>query len=500
MHKEFFKACFIFTVLAFFCGCTSIIDARKQKRELTDAYKSGDLQKAHQIVSEECEDHKDSGDSIMWLLESGLIKFDSGDYENSLKAFEHAEEKINEHDERATINARQSGAESGSAMTNPTAIPYKGLYCNRVLLNVYKAMTYLALENPDAARVELRRMRDIQKRIERQFSDEIERERKTTNAANRKNNVQTRKLSRMGRRGKSGSLNFNTLMRNRTVKKAYADSAKKSEKAYGNFMNPFSTYMSAIGYLVENNYNEACVDFRNLYRMNKNNPLTTRDFVTCARKIGANVPPELRKIPSWDYSLNDNIVFTIFANGHAPALKQTKIELVLPYVGYTGIAFPQYEYFKRFFKKIVLSGDDKSHSSIPLADMDAIIAQEYHKRLPTMITRLVISYLVKETASLVAVQVAKQQGGGAELIAYGATGLYKYLFNTADTRCWETLPGEYQMVHFPIPKNRQLKLRLPALVSKKEFLIDLKKDSRFVIVYIRGLDRKIISVKTFEFN
>ena len=495
--KNYFKSFLVFTALVVLCGCTSIVDSRKQKRELTNAYKTGNLKKAHEIVSEKSKDNKDTGDCVMWLLESGLIKFDSGDYKNSLKAFEQAENKINEFDERATVNVRGSGAETGSALTNPTAIPYKGLYCDRILLNIYKALVYLALENPDAARVEMRRMRDVQKRIERKFTDEIERERKITEAANRKNNSQAQKLAK---KEKNGSVNFAMLLKNPTVKKAYADSAKKAEKAYGNLMNPFATYMSAIAYLSENNYNEACVDFRNLYRMNPNNPLTNRDFVTCARKIGAYVPKKLKKVPSWDYPLNDNIVYVIFANGHAPALKQTKIQLVLPYVGYTGLAFPQYEYFKPFFKNIILSGGNKLHTTQTLVDMDAVVAQEYHKRLPTMITRLVLSYLVKETASLVAVQVAAQQSEAAGLIAYGATGLYKYLFNTADTRCWETLPGEYQMVHFPIPKDRKLKLILPLGVSKKEIFIDLKKSSRLVIVYIRGVNRKIISVKTFELN
>lgn len=497
MLRHSLNTVFIFTVSAVLCGCTSIIDSRKQKKELTTAYKTGDLKKAGQIVSEECEDHKDSGDSVMWFLESGLIKFDSGDYANSLKDFEAAENKINDFEERATVNLRGSGAETGSAMTNPTAIPYKGLYCDRVLLNIYKAMVYLGMEKPDAARVEMRRMREVQKKIEEQFSDEIERQRKITEEANRKNVSQGQKLAK---KEKNGNVNFEMLLKNPDVKKAYEASAKKAEKAYGNLMNPFATYMSAIAYLSENNYSEALVDFRNLYRMNPNNPMTNRDYVTCSRKIGSYVPRAVEKVPSWDYPLNDNIVFVIFANGHAPALKQTKIQLILPYVGYTGIAFPQYEYFKRSFKNLVISSGGKLYTTVQLVDMDAVVAEEYYKRLPTMITRLVISYLVKETASMVAVQIANQQGAAAGLIAYSATGLYKYLFNTADTRCWETLPGEYQMVHFPIPEDRKIKFEIPVEKSKKEISVDLQKGARLVIIYIRGFNKKIVSVKTFQLN
>jgi len=497
MLRHSLHTSFVFAALVVLCGCTSIIDARKQKKELTTAYKTGDLKKACRIVSEECEDHKDSGDSVMWFLESGLIKFDSGDYANSLKDFEAAENKINDFEERATVNARGSGAETGSAVTNPTAIPYKGLYCDRILLNIYKAMVYLALENPDAARVEMRRMRDVQKRIEKQFSDEIERQRKITEEANRKNISQGKKLAK---KEKNGNVNFEMLLKNPDVKKAYEASAKKAEKAYGNLMNPFATYMSAIAYLSENNYSEAFVDFRNLYRMNPNNPMTNRDYATCARRIGSRVPKALEKIPSWNYPLNNNIVFVVFANGYAPALKQTKIQLVLPYVGYTGIAFPQYEYFKRSFKNLVISSGGKLYTTVPLVDMDAVASEEYHKRLPTMITRLVISYLVKETASRVAVEVANQQGAAAGILAYSATGLYKYLFNTADTRCWETLPGEYQMIHFPIPEDRKIKFKIPSGKSEKEISVDLQKGIRLVIIYIRGLNKKIISVKTFQLN
>lgn len=498
MHKGSFKALPLFMAILVLCGCSSIIDSRKQKQELINAYTDGKLKTADKIVAAESASRKNSGDAIMWLLEAGSIKFDAGDYSGSLKAFEDAEQKINARDERAEISARDIGAETGSSITNPNAIPYKGFCSDRILLNVYKALVYFALNKRDAAEVELRRMREAQKKIERRFAEEIERERKALEAANRKNDAQTRQLSY---NRQSGDVDFNMLLKNNTIKQVYDESAKKSEKAYGNFMNPFATYMSAIAYLFENNYNEACVDFRNLYRMNKDNPLTSRDFVSCARRIGAAVPAELEKTPSWDYPLNTNIVFVIFANGRAPALKQVKLQILLPYVAYTGIAFPRYEYFKRFFKNISLSAAGRTYTTVPLADMDAIAAQEYHKRLPTMISRLVISYLVKETASLVAVQAAKRQGTAAQMLVYGATGFYKYLFNTADTRCWETLAGEYQMVHFPIPEDRKLRLNPPVQDTEaKKILINLKKDSRLVIVYIRGINKKIISVKIFEFE
>lgn len=499
MRNKWINICLALMAVAALSGCSSIIDAHKQKLEMTTAYEEGNLKIADETVSEEAESHQDTGDAIMWLLESGSIKFDLGDYKNSLKAFQDAEKKIIEFEERADISARDAGAEAGSALTNPTAIPYRGLCYDKILLNAYKAMVYFAMNDPSAAGVELRRMRETQKKVERRFTDEIENERKSIEKADQENEKQTQQLPKDNKQ--SDNVNFEMLLKNDTIKQAYEESAKKSEKAYGNLLNPFATYMSAIGYLYEDNYGEACVDFRNLYRMNKANPMTNRDFVTCARRIGSEIPAELEQIPSWDYPLNTNIVFVIFANGRAPALKQTKLQIILPYVGYTGIAFPQYEYYPRLFKDVSISASGKQYATVQVSDMDAVASQEYHERLPTMITRLVISYLVKETAALIAVQAASQQGTAAQIIAYGVTGLYKYMFNTADTRCWETLPGEFQVVHFPIPEDRKIIINLPGQASDaKKNNIDLKKDSKFVIIYVRGTSKKIISTKVFEFN
>lgn len=544
VFEKFFTVCFSAGILFLVCGCSSIIDSRTQKKELADAYLNGQMKTAARLVTEKSMDCKDSGDAVMWYLEAALIKFDAGMYQQSLKDFECAEKMIADFDERASVSVRDGSAEAGSAVTNLNSIPYRGFCCDRMLLNTYKALAYFALKKPSSGNVELRRLRETQKLVERRFEDEIEKQRKEIEKSNRENAVQTKKLASNGKKTKeksnvqSGNITFNSLLTNESIKEAYEESGRKSEKAYGNLMNPFPTYMSAIGYLTEKNYNEACVDFRNLYRMNKANPLIARDYVSCARRLGMKIPDELKNIPEWKYPLHKDIVFVVFANGRGPALKEVKIQLILPYVGYTGMAFPCYEYFKRTIKQLTLTANSREFCTSQLVDMDNVVSEEYHKRLPTMITRLVVSYLVKETASLLMVEAMKSQGTAAHLIAYGTTGLYKYLFNTADTRCWESLPGEVQLVHFPIPKNREVILNLPvaknpdvvkngqadktakspkpakapkpAKTEKTEKtqkpqkpgqkIIRIGKDSNFVIVYVRGINNKLISIKKLELN
>ncbi|RLA23639.1 MAG: hypothetical protein DRQ62_06050 [Gammaproteobacteria bacterium] len=109
----------------------------------------------------------------MWLLEAGTANYSAGDYQKSLGEFEESELLIQDFDQRAVINARAAGSEVGSALTNPNALPYQGMYLDRVMLNAYKALNYFALNDAAGAQVELRRMREAQKQVVRKFNDEI---------------------------------------------------------------------------------------------------------------------------------------------------------------------------------------------------------------------------------------------------------------------------------------------------------------------------------------
>ncbi len=66
---------------------------------------------------------------------------------------------------------------------------------------------------------------------------------------------------------KNTNMSFATIVKVPAVNEAYRTSASKSNKRYGSLVNPFVSYFSALGYLIDNNYAEALVDFRNLYRI-----------------------------------------------------------------------------------------------------------------------------------------------------------------------------------------------------------------------------------------
>lgn len=478
------------------------------------SYYSGDLKTAAADLTGKGADREGTGDELMWRLDEGTADFTAGEYEKSLKAFERCEAIIKDYDDRAVVSARDGGAEGGSAITNPNSLPYKGKYLDRVILNAYKALDYFALGKPSAAQVELRRMRYNQKQVVKQFDDEIQKNQKEIDAQNIKNQ---RKSNRIG--GQNTAITFANIVKNPIVNEAYTSSGNKANKLYGNLCNPFVTYFSAMGYLIEGNKGEALVDFRNLYKMLPENQLVQKDYVTCAKAVGSSIPKELRKLKPYDYPLTNNLVYVVLFNGRGPALKQMKFQIILPYVGYTGVAFPRYEYFKSSFPglevDLTYKKKNMSAKTEQVVNFNSIMSQEYHNQLPGMITRIVISTLTKEIASYAAVQAAKQAGTGAEIGAYALTGLYKWAFNTADTRCWETLPQEVQITHVPIPDDRKLLISpigssqkvtgKKSGTAKKQIThyrktteIKLKKDTRVAIVFVRALSSDKVEYKLFE--
>lgn len=495
MYKIFLKALLTYfpllSILILSAGCSTIIDARKQKQPYISAYYSGNLKKAAEDLTEKTESRNNTDDELMWRLDQGTALFSAGEYQQSISAFKRSEEIIADYDNRAVISVRAGGAEIGSALTNPNALPYKGMYLDKVMLNAYKALDYFALDDPLGAQVELRRMRHAQKMVIRQFNEEIRQNQKEIDAQNQKN-----------QRKSTGntSVSFNDIVKNPIVNDVYQSSEKKANKLYGNLSNPFASYFSAIGYLMDNNYGEALVDFRNLYKMLPDNKLVQQDIVSCAYKIGSKIPEELSHIKAYDYPLNHRVVYVLLFNGRAPALKQEKFQIILPYVGYTGVAFPRYEYFSSSLQGLnidYLYQENKlSVQTEQVADFDAIMSQEYHQKLPGMITRIVVSTLTKEIASYAAVHAAKQAGTGAQIGALILTGVYKALFNTADTRGWETLPQEVQVAHIPIPDNGVL--TITPLGTSKATEIVLNNDTNNAIVFVRALSPNKLIYKLFE--
>ena len=470
-------------------GCSTVSNSRKQKTTLMTHYQNGNYANAKTVLNKYVKDRANTGDELMWLLEEGSFKYEHKNFKGSIIALDKAENIIKEFDRRATINLRGASSGAGSAITNPNAIKYSGFNYDRILLNTYKALNYFAMGNSEAAGVELRKAYERQKDAKKRFDTYIKVAKKEIEAAKKNSN------------GKS--LEYSELVKNAVVKNSIANLEAKANTEYKNFVNPLVTYLSSIVYLTNSEYNEAYVNLIDLYRMDPSNKLIQKDLVTTAINAGMEIPEALKDIKPYDYPLNKNIVYVIYAHGLAPALKEKKVQFVFPIVGYTGIAYPDLEYFKTHHQALQITDNyGKEFKSYPVADMDAIVAQEYKELLPMKITKIVAGALTKEIASFIAVQAAQQAGGTLGYLgAMAATSAYKYAFNTADTRCWQMLPKEFIVSHLPMPKDGIIKINadFDNEQSKTEE-IKLNTEKKVTVIFIRSQSQKALTIITGQFS
>jgi hypothetical protein len=222
--------------------------------------------------------------------------------------------------------------------------------------------------------------------------------------------------------------------------------------------------------------------------------LVKRDLVTCAKAIGSEYPEELKHIKPWNHSLSKKVVYIIFANGLIAAKKQFKFWLLLPepVAGYSSIYFPILEYFPAPSPtEINITVEGKTYQTQTVADMDSIVTKEYKMTLPAILIKTFISIVAKETASYIVQQQVEHNSSLTYYVTIFIASLYKYTFNTADTRCWQFLPKNYSMVHFPYPKSGTIKLL--------NRTIKLKSEKSITIIYVNKPTAHALTVNTISF-
>lgn len=459
-----------------FSGCSTVVNSHRQKAPMMEAYAAADNAAVMERIHDKLKDPKwynssvvNTGDEVMWRLESGSMNFNTGNFSESIEQFKLAEKLIRDYDERAKLSVRDAGAEAGMALTNLNTLPYRGFCRDRIALSIYKSLAYLGTDNESAFRAQLRRLRDEQKKVQDDYKEFFEAEKEALKDA-REQNPEAAKKEQEAASGEKLANDPN----NAEFTAGMNEVKTIANKGYGGFLNPAAIFLSGLGSIRDENYDNARIDFQRLYEAMPQNQLMQQYYVTVLKKAGRDIPSELSKGKPFDFSLDQNCVYVIFANGKSAAFKQ--IAVYFPIM----TAWPMCEFYPAPFEKITVHADQKEYPSMPLADMDGIFAQEFHERLPGIITRIVLSTLIKEGAKYAGTYAAARENALVGAGVYIGSTIYTAAMNTADTRSWEILPKEFQLTQFPMPENRKVVVDFG---SKKQTLV-IPSHARSAIIYI----------------
>lgn len=482
--------CLLSSVILFPTGCSTVVNAHTQKRDVMLDYVNGQNESASQELESFVRSRTDTGDEVMWRLEAGSLNCIMGQDDRSIRNFERAETLIEDFDERAVVNLREAGAESSVLLTNPNALPYRGWCRDRIMIPVYKAFAYLGKNDERGFQTELFRLRSNQDSIMDKYEKCFESEDKAVEKEKARN------------KEAAASVNPQALQndpRNSELNAALIETNNVSHRGYADFLNPFSIFLSAYGYARSGKYQNAIVDSERLCKALPDNWLVKQYHVTFLRLAGRSVPAELSNVPPLDFPLDQKNVLVIFANGRSAALRQISlyIPVIIPhYATVAMVAWPVCEFYAAPARALYLTADGKRSETVKIADMDGILAAEYNRRLPGMLLRVCLSTAVKEIGAYAATRSAARANHWAGAATAVGTGIYKSMFNTADTRTWEILPKEFQIAQISMPHDRKLVLESDHF-SSLTITIPKTAGSAIVLVNAPGFAPQSVSCRVF---
>lgn len=237
-------------------------------------------------------------------------------------------------------------------------------------------------------------------------------------------------------------------------------------EAYPDFVNPFTTYLAGLFFSMNGDYNKASDLLKETYGMVKENSYVAADFKMVEDILDG-------KKQSCD------LVWVVFENGAAPEKEEVRVDLPLfvltNKVKYTGIAFPKLKINAQAYPYLTVKNNGKCLGSTQiLADMDRVIQTEFKKDFPSMVTRAVISAMVKSYAQY---EAQRQFGDLGGIIG----GVYQLATTSADIRIWTALPKDFQVARILRPTDGKLQIIVPGGVPMDITL----PESRFSIIYVK---------------
>lgn len=411
-------------------GCQTYKDQNK----VIAYWHQGNLTNAVAEATKEADENANNKDAIVWRLEQGAALRANGQYADSNKAFEQAQEKIDDYAQKAKVRV---GQEAGALLSNQANLDYEGRSYDGIMLNTYRALNYLALGEPDKARPEIIRAYQRQQDAVEANARRIE---KTKEEADQQKDKAKMDKAEADPKFQAQLANSMTNINNIQV--------------YADYVNPFTVYLDGLYFMAN------AADASDLERAQKSlervasvvpdNAYVKEDIATVGNLInGKALSPT---------------TYVIFETGCAPIRDQVRIDIpiLISKVSYVGAAFPTIKPQGDFQPALAVCVNGTNYSTETVASMDSIVVTDFKDEQPVVITKTIAATITKAVAAYAANDAARQAGGDlAGLFMQIGTAAFQMAVNIADTRTWTTLPKEFQICRFPTPADGRMELSTP---------------------------------------
>ncbi len=428
-----------------------------QQNHVVRYWRQGSLTNAVIEATKMADKNAGNKDAIIWRLEQGAALRANGQYEDSNKAFDQAQQKMDDYAQKAKVRL---GQETGALLSNQAELDYEGRAYDGIMLNTYEALNYLALGEPDKARPELIRayqrqqnaVADNQKRIAKVQAETAKN--KDSAAIKRAEND-----PKLQAQIENASTNLNHLM------------------PYAAYVNPFTVYLDGLFFMTDaadySDLERARKSFERVTEMAPDNVYARQDLTMIDNLInGRPLPPT---------------TFVVFETGCAPVRDQIRISIPIfvADVSYVGAAFPTLKPQGNYAPSLTITAGGTNLTTALVSDMDSVIGLDFKNEMPIVITKTIASTVIKGVAAYAANRAAGQQSDWAGVLVRISTAIYQDAVNIADERTWTTLPKEFQVCHFPTPPDRKIELATPGGRQRMPVTIN---DGIINLVYVKSIN------------
>lgn len=450
-------------IIVLFNACASMGDVEKLD---TLYYKNNNLEDSYKYAK------KYAKDDFLWAFQSGILAYQTGDFDASTKYFNISETFFETNSEE---NFLQSGLKTlSSILVANSMFEYHGNLYEAVFINYYKALNAIMIGDYATSRVEFNRANDRQRRSKDFFAERIS---KVRDAIEDETSVYNKEMTQV-----------NGKKTNDSIDSIYVSHYKNLHQfqAYEGYVNPIVSYVSGIFFLMQNDFNKANDLLKEAYAISTKKEILFDLGILEKRKSN-----KTKEFYTW----------IIIEDGRSPKKHEIRLDVPLYLLDsnilYFGIALPNLDSGKSYNNKysintdMTYSANSMLANSFEVGNMESIIANEFSIEIPYIIMTSIISASYKAYLQYF---LNKQFGGLAGL----GGAIFNILTNSADIRNSRILPLRFLVMRI---KNTDdifyvfgdKKTIFSFSIDEKCTNLCLNKDN---IVYLRVLQNDIISSLT----
>ncbi|MDD7985873.1 hypothetical protein PQO01_13050 [Lentisphaera marina] len=337
---------------------------------------------------------------LLWTLQAAAATNAAGEYKESNELFDKAEDMYIAA--RSKSNASDKMSTLATVLVNDNAVAYKGEVYDGILINTYKALNFMFLQNWDLARVELNRAYDRQRRAADFYAKEIQEQEEEA-------------------RKKGFGIDVSKVMKRPELQRM------SGIEAYADYVNPLVNLIEVI-------YLKHKGDIGDSERLRQ----------TQNRLLAMTHSKHLQK----DLSTQDAWTWVLIENGQMPRRVEWRLDFPvgifsglireMDNLSIVSIAIPKLQDIPAAYNQFVVNGENVDLVS----DMDKIIHAEYSRSLPGILTKALVSMAIK---TIVQYQIGRAKGHTTAFFV----GLLQAASTQADVRTWSAIPKNYHLAIVP---------------------------------------------------